>query len=211
MNTVCELSPLVRPRGEFPDPPKDIVATPEPQSVVLAGGCFWCVEAVFRQVDGVLEAVSGYAGGDAASADYRSVCSGQTAHAEVVRVVFDSQRMSFGQILKLFFSVAHDPTQRGRQGNDVGPQYRSAIFVADAAQREVVEGYIAAIDTAQAFAAKVATQIEPLQQFFRAEDHHQDYAAQNPNQPYIAAVSAPKVAKLRQRFPEALKRNGEAT
>lgn len=209
MNIVCELSPLLRPRGEFPDPPKDIVATQEPQSVVLAGGCFWCVEAVFRQVDGVIEAVSGYAGGDAASADYRSVCSGQTGHAEVVQVVFDAQRISLGQILKLFFSVAHDPTQRGRQGNDVGPQYRSAIFVADAAQREVVESYLAAIDAAQAFAAPLATQIEPLQQFFRAEEHHQDYAAQNPAQPYIAAVAAPKVAKLRQRFPEALKRGGD--
>jgi len=210
MNTVCELSPLIRPRGEFPDPPKDIVSTPEAQSIVLAGGCFWCVEAVFRQVEGVLEAVSGYAGGDAGSADYRSVCSGLTEHAEVVRVAFDPQRISLGGILKLFFSVAHDPTQRNRQGNDVGPQYRSAVFVADAAQREVVEAYIAAIDAAQVFVAPVATQVERLQAFFRAEDYHQDYAARNPQQPYIAAVSAPKVAKLRQRYPDRLRRDGDA-
>jgi peptide-methionine (S)-S-oxide reductase len=205
MHTVCELPPLIRARGEFPEPPKDLLPGDEPQAVVLAGGCFWCVEAVFRQVDGVREAVSGYAGGDPSRADYRSVCAGDTGHAEVVRVSFDPHRISFGQILKLFFSVAHDPTQRNRQGNDVGTQYRSAVFVADAAQREVVQAYIDAIDAAGVFAAPVATRLEPLGEFFRAEDYHQDYAARNPAQPYIAAVAAPKLAKLRKLHPDRLK------
>ena len=209
MHTVCELPPLERPRGEFPDPPKDILPTAAPQSIVLAGGCFWCVEAVFRQVEGVLEAVSGYAGGDPARADYRSVCDGDTGHAEVVRVVFDPQRISLDQVLKLFFSVAHDPTQLNRQGNDVGTQYRSAVFVSDGAQREVVEAYIGAINAAGVFAKPLATRIETIETFHRAEDYHQDYAARNPSQPYIAAVAAPKVEKLRKLHPERLRQPGD--
>jgi peptide-methionine (S)-S-oxide reductase len=163
------------------------------------------VEAVFRELKGVLSAASGYAGGTAESANYRDVCGGATDHAEVIRVTFDPAQISFGGILKVFFSVAHDPTQLNRQGNDLGRQYRSAIFYASEEQRQVAAAYIAQLDQAGAFRAPVVTSLEPLTEFYPAEAYHQDYAARNPYQPYIAAVSMPKVRKLRSTYPDALK------
>jgi peptide-methionine (S)-S-oxide reductase len=175
------------------------------QTVVLAGGCFWCVEAVLRELDGVLDVTSGYAGGTEATADYRSVCSGGTDHAEVVAVRFDPARISFGQLLRVFFSVAHDPTQLDRQGNDRGRQYRSAIFFADDEQRRVAEAYVDQLERSGVFRSPIVTTLEPLDAFYPAEEYHQDYAARNPNQPYIAAISTPKVEKLRQQFGDRLK------
>lgn len=203
MDPTCDLrgaSLAVAPR-DVPDPARDLdPSSPHAGRAVLAGGCFWCVEAVFRELDGVTGVVSGYAGGTAASADYRSVCSGTTDHAEVVELRFDPARLSFGQVLKLFFAVAHDPTQLDAQGNDRGRQYRSAIFWLDEAQREVAEAYIRQLEAAKVFVRPIVTRLEPLRELFPAEAYHQDYAARNPEQPYIAAVSAPKVAKLRKEF-----------
>ncbi|HEX7281121.1 MAG TPA: peptide-methionine (S)-S-oxide reductase MsrA [Vicinamibacterales bacterium] len=195
------------PADQFPDPAVDIPADPTgtPQSVVLAGGCFWCTEAVFVKLDGVIGVVSGYAGGTAETADYRTVCSGTTDHAEVIRVRFDSSRISFGQILKVFFAVAHDPTHVNRQGNDIGRQYRSAVFYEGEGQRKVAEAYIGQLTEAKVFQEPIATTLEPLEQFFEAEDYHQDFVARNPNQPYVAAVAMPKVKKLEKSFKDKLK------
>jgi peptide-methionine (S)-S-oxide reductase len=208
MDLTCDI-PRVKP-SEFPDPELDIAPDPAagPQMVVLAGGCFWCVEAVYKEVDGVLEVTSGYAGGTAATADYQKVCSGWTDHAEAVEVRFDPTRASFGQLLKIFFSVAHDPTQVDRQGADQGRQYRSAIFHANEEQRRVAEAYIRQIDASGVLGRPIATRLEPLQDqpFYRAESYHQDYAARNPSQPYVVYTAAPKVAKLRKQYPDRLKK-----
>lgn len=174
-------------------------------TITLGGGCFWCTEAVFLSVDGVLGVRSGYAGGTAETADYRSVCSGTTGHAEVIEVRFDPVRLSFGQVLKLFFAVAHDPTERNRQGHDVGTQYRSAIFWADETQRDVAAAYIAQIDAARVFPAPIATTLERLETFFEAEDYHQNYVARNPWQPYVMAIAVPKVRALERHFPGRLR------
>jgi peptide-methionine (S)-S-oxide reductase len=171
----------------------------------LAGGCFWCIEAVYAEVDGVLSLTSGYAGGTAETADYDTVCSGRTDHAEAVLVRFDPKRISFGQVLKLFFSVAHDPTTLNRQGADVGRQYRSAIFYTDAEQQRVAQAYIDQLDQAKVFSGPIVTQLQPLEEFFVGEEYHQGYAASHPNQPYIAAVAMPKVQKLRKYFGGQLK------
>jgi peptide-methionine (S)-S-oxide reductase len=176
------------------------------QTAVLAAGCFWCVEAVFVQLDGVMEVTSGYAGGTAATADYRTVCGGGTNHAEVVRVRFDPRRITFGEILHVFFAVAHDPTQLNRQGADVGRQYRSAIFYADDEQKRVAEAYIAQLDAAGVFDRPIATTLEPLADFFPAEDYHQAYAELNPDQPYVACTVPPKLDKLKKTFGERLKK-----
>ncbi len=191
----------------FPDPLEDLPASarPSPARAVLAAGCFWCVEAVFRELDGVLDVASGYAGGEAATAGYHAVCSGATDHAEVVEITYDPQRISYGQLLKVFFAIAHDPTQLNRQGNDRGRQYRSAIFHADEGERRVAQAYIRQLDAAQVFSAPIVTRLEPLTAFYRAEDYHQDYARLNPGQPYIAAVALPKVDKLRKYQPGMLK------
>lgn len=192
--------------AEFPDPDIDIgVDAGARQSAVLAGGCFWCVEAVFRQLDGVLDVVSGYAGDSASTANYETVCSGTTSHAEVVRVDFDAHKLSYGQLLKVFFSVAHDPTHIDRQGNDRGRQYRSAVFYAGETQREVAKRYIRKLDAAKAFNAPIATRLEPLDAFHPAEACHQDYAARNPGQPYIQAVALPKVDKVRHYYADRLR------
>jgi peptide-methionine (S)-S-oxide reductase len=193
---------------EFPDPVVDAAAseTGGEQVAVLAGGCFWCVEAVYAAVDGVLAVTSGYAGGTAETADYQTVCSGTTDHAEAVQVRFDPRRTSYGQILKLFFSIAHDPTQLNRQGADVGRQYRSAIFYADEQQKRIAEAYIEQLDRAGVLRGPIVTELQPLEAFYEAEAYHQGYAARNPAQPYIAAVAMPKVRKLREHFPERLKR-----
>lgn len=189
---------------EFPDPPVDVPAGDGEQAAVLAAGCFWCVEAVFLQLDGVLEVTSGYAGGTAAAADYRSVCTGRTDHAEVIRVRFDPRKITFGEILKVFFSVAHDPTQLDRQGADVGRQYRSSIFYTDEEQQAAAAAYIDRLNAEKTFGRPVVTRLEPLEAFYPAEDYHQDYAALNPNQPYVACTVPPKLDKLRKYFGERL-------
>lgn len=182
----------------FPDP--EVPENPgedRKRAIVLAGGCFWCTEACYRDLKGVLGVRPGYAGDAADTANYRAVCSGATNHAEVIEVVYDPQVIGLGQILKIFFSIAHDPTQVDRQGNDVGPQYRSAVFYANDEQKRVTEAYMAQLERAGAFDAKIATEVVPLEKFFEAEDYHHDYAARNPFQPYIRAVSDPKVKKLK--------------
>ncbi|TXH06243.1 MAG: peptide-methionine (S)-S-oxide reductase MsrA [Nevskiaceae bacterium] len=192
---------------EFPDPIDDIAheTAPGKALAVLAGGCFWCTEAVYRELDGVLEVVSGYSGGSADTADYKTVCTGTTQHAEVIQIAYDPSRISFGRLLKIFFSIAHDPTQLNRQGNDIGTQYRSAIFYADDAQKRVAEAYIKQLDAAGVFKSPIVTRLEPLKDFFEAEGYHQNYAALHPEQGYIAAVALPKVEKLRAYFGEQLK------
>jgi len=196
------------PADQFPDPAIDIKedVTGTPQSVVLGGGCFWCTEAVFVKLDGVISVVSGYAGGSPETADYKAVCSGTTDHAEVIRVRFDSSRITFGQILKVFFAVAHDPTHLNRQGNDIGRQYRSAVFYAGDEQRTVAEAYIRQLREAKVFEAPIVTTLEPLEQFFEAEEYHQNFVARNPAQPYVAAVAAPKVKKLEKAFADKLRK-----
>src|SRR3954466_13845204 len=191
----------------FPEPTRDIdpSTVSGEQSVVLAGGCFWCVEAVYEPLKGVSGVMSGYAGGTRETADYQTVCSGTTDHAEAVRVTYDPKIISYGQILKLFFSIAHDPTQLNRQGNDHGRQYRSAIFYADQEQKEVAEAYIRQINEAHVFDSPVVTTLEPLTAFYEAEDYHQGYAERNPFQPYIAYTAAPKVKKLREYYGDKLK------
>ena len=214
MNDICALpgAALAVESARVPDPAFDPPADAgvREQVAVLAGGCFWCVEAVFRELDGVLTVTSGYSGGDAASANYERVCSGNTGHAEAIAVHFDPQRISYGRLLKVFFTVAHDPTQVDRQGNDRGRQYRSAIFFVDDLQREVASAYIRQLDAAGVFDAPIATEVVPLEAFHPAEAYHQDYAARNPAQPYIAAVAAPKVAKLRKQFGDLLRQGSAA-
>ena len=195
------------PIRQFPDPIVDAALTSQPQekTAVLAGGCFWCVEAVFKELRGVISVRNGYAGDSAATADYRTVCSGRTNHAEAIEVRYDASQTTFGQLLKIHFSVAHDPTQLNRQGNDHGRQYRSAIFYADEEQKRISEAYIRQLNEARVFTDPIVTTLEPLESFYPAEEYHQDYAARNPNQPYIVYVAQPKVDKLRENFAEKLK------
>jgi peptide-methionine (S)-S-oxide reductase len=188
----------------FPAPDFDPPAHGE-HSIVLGGGCFWCTEAVYTELAGVRAVVPGYAGDTQDTADYDSVCSGTTNHAEVIRVTYDADRVSLGTILKLFFSIAHDPTQKDRQGNDVGRQYRSVIFYADEAQRKLAEAYVAQIEAAKLFDKPIATELAPLPEFYEAEAYHHDFARRNPNQGYIRAVSDPKVKKLKAAHPGLLK------
>ena len=206
MDPTCEI-----PKGrhlaphEFPDPVVDAAPTAEPQTAVLAGGCFWCVEAVFKEIDGVLEVTSGYSGGTSQTADYETVCSGRTNHAEAVEVRFDPNRVSYGQLLKVFFSVAHDPTQLNRQGADQGRQYRSAVFYTDEEQKRVAEAYIQQLNAAGAYDSPIVTEVAPMEAFYQAEAYHQDYAERHPMQPYVMFTSTPKVAKLRKHFADRLK------
>jgi peptide-methionine (S)-S-oxide reductase len=180
---------------------------PSPTAIVLGGGCFWCTEAVFLPLDGVLGVRSGYAGGTSATANYQAVCSGATDHAEVIEVRYDPARISLGRILQVFFAVAHDPTQLNRQGNDVGRQYRSAIFHRTPEQQRVAEAYIAQLNAARVFDSPIVTTLEPLEAFYEAEGYHQNYAARNPGQPYILFSTVPKMAKLRDSFAPLLKRD----
>lgn len=180
----------------FPDPETKASSSGQ-QSIVLGGGCFWCTEAVYTQLDGVLSVRPGYAGGTRETADYKTVCTGTTDHVEVIEVRYDASRIDLGQILKIFFSIAHDPTQKDRQGNDVGRQYRSAIFYTDPDQQKVAEAYIRQIEAAHLFEDKIQTEVVPLVEFFEAEQYHHNYAALNPMQGYIRAVSTPKVEKLK--------------
>jgi peptide-methionine (S)-S-oxide reductase len=169
---------------------------------VLAGGCFWGVQGVFQHVDGVTSAVSGYAGGDMKSARYDQVSRGRTTHAEAVRIAFDPNKISYGRILHVFFSVVHDPTQLDRQGPDIGPHYRSAIFAANAAQNEIAKAYIAQLDKAGTWGGKIVTRLEGDQAFFAAEDYHQDFMTRNPRHPYIVYHDLPKVEALKRLFPQ---------
>jgi peptide-methionine (S)-S-oxide reductase len=184
---------------EFPDPVVDAtLADKAGQSrAILAGGCFWCVEAVYKNLDGVSSVKSGYAGGTADTADYETVSSGRTNHAESVEVVYDPSRITYGQILRVFFSIAHDPTQLNRQGPDTGRQYRSAIFYADDEQKRVANAYVDQLNKAHVFDRPIVTEVVPLEAFFEAETYHQDYAARNPLNPYIVINAQPKVRKLR--------------
>lgn len=171
------------------------------ETAVLAGGCFWGVQGVFQHVKGVTSAVSGYAGGTADTATYETVSTGSTGHAEAVRIRFDPRLISYGRILQIYFSVAHDPTQLNRQGPDSGTQYRSQIFTTSAEQARIAAAYVSQLDGAKIFARPIATRIAPLRGFFSAEAYHQDYLARHPTQPYIAINDLPKVAALQQLFP----------
>ncbi len=184
---------------QYPDPEVDIPleAASRKAEAVLAGGCFWCVEAVYEGIPGVIDAESGYAGGDESTANYKSVCNGDTGHAEVVRITYDASKVTFGQLLKAFFFIAHDPTTLNRQGNDVGTQYRSAIFYENDDQYRVASAYIKQIDRLGHCPVPIVTTLEPLERFFVAETYHQDFAQKNPSHPYINAAATPKVMKLK--------------
>jgi peptide-methionine (S)-S-oxide reductase len=175
------------------------------QTIVLAGGCFWGVEGVFEKLQGVSNVVSGYAGGNADTANYQAVSRGMTGHAEVVQVTYDPQKISFGQLLKVFFTVAHDPTQIDRQGPDQGTQYRSEIFVADAEQQRVAQAYIDQLSQSKIFDQPIATKLTNLTKFYPAEDYHQDFMVQNPTYPYIVVHDRPKIDRLQREFPELVK------
>lgn len=179
-----------------------LAASKGEQTVVIAGGCFWGIEAVFEHVKGVNVVISGYAGGEAKTADYEMVSSGQTGHAESVRITYDPARITYGQLLRVFFSVAHDPTQLNRQGPDTGSQYRSVIFYADEEQKRIAQSYIAQLNEAKVFERPIVTEVVALKSFYAAEAYHQDYAVHHPDQPYIVAHDLPKVQNLRQQFPE---------
>ena len=186
----------------LPDPIEDAprAQAKTVETAVFAGGCFWGIEAVFEHLKGVTDAVSGYAGGTSASADYNSVSSGRTRHAESVRVTYDASRITYGQLLKVFFSVAHDPTELNRQGPDVGPQYRSAIFYQNDKQRRIASSYIAQLQKTKAFKQPIVTELAPLTQFYPAEAYHQDYLVRHPTQPYIVVNDLPKLADLKRNF-----------
>ena len=190
---------------QFPDPAIDATPASGDATAVLAGGCFWCVEAVYLQLDGVTSVKSGYAGGTADTADYETVCSGTTDHAEAVEIRYDPTKLTYGKLLKVFFSIAHDPTTRDRQGPDVGRQYRSAIFYTSDEQKRVAEAYIKQLDAAKLFDRPIVTEVVPLERFYEAETYHQNYAARNPGQPYVAFTAAPKVKKVRQYYADQLK------
>ena len=175
------------------------------QEAVFAGGCFWGVQSVFERVKGVLDTTAGYAGGSKDTATYAQVGTETTGHAESVRVVYDPSVITYGQLLRIFFSVAHDPTQLNRQGPDVGTSYRSAIFYENDEQHRLAEAYIAQLDDAHVFSKKIVTQVTPLKGFYRAEDYHQDYALNNPENPYILVCDKPKVEALKHQFPELFK------
>jgi peptide-methionine (S)-S-oxide reductase len=194
--------------GQLPTEPAMTVTTPSSaptEIAVLGGGCFWCLEAVFDELDGVLAVESGYAGGAAPDPTYEAVCSGRTGHAEVVRVTFDPARLSLHDLLTVFFAI-HDPTTPDRQGNDVGTQYRSVIFCQTPAQRATVEAVIAELTAKKLWSGEVVTEIAGAEPFYEAERYHQEYFARNARQPYCAVVVAPKVAKFRKQFTARLKR-----
>jgi peptide-methionine (S)-S-oxide reductase len=172
------------------------------QTAVLAGGCFWGVEGVFEHMRGVRKVVSGYAGGESSTATYEKTSTGRTGHAESVQITFDPDEVSYGDILRVFFSVAHDPTQLNRQGPDIGPQYRSAIFYATDAQRDLARSYIAELNKSGRFPRAIVTQVDPLEGFYLAESYHQDFMAKNPLHPYVLINDAPKVRQLKRLYPE---------
>lgn len=192
----------------LPNPAVDapLASTPRKQTAVLAGGCFWGIQAVFQHVKGVKEATSGYSGGSVASPDYEQVSSGNTGHAESVKITFDPSQVSYGQLLKVFFSVAHDPTELNRQGPDTGTQYRSVVFYGNEEQQRIARAYVAQLEQAKLFPAPIVTQVVPFKAFYPAEAYHQNYATLHPDNPYIAINDAPKVEHLRLQFPDLYKK-----
>jgi peptide-methionine (S)-S-oxide reductase len=192
------------PRTPIPAAQQDVplASATGRETAVFAGGCFWGTQAVFERVKGVISTKAGYSGGSAATATYDQVTTETTGHAESVEVVYDPSRITYGQLLRIFFSVAHDPTQLNRQGPDVGPSYRSAIFYSSAEQKRIADAYIAQLDAAKVFPAKIVTQVAPLKGFYPAEDYHQDFGLKNPNNPYIVACDRPKVEGLKAQFPD---------
>jgi len=179
-----------------------LATTRSEQTAVVAGGCFWGIQAVFQHVKGVISATSGYSGGASGTAEYELVSKGDTGHAESVKIVYDASQITYGQLLRVFFSVAHDPTQLNRQGPDTGSQYRSSIFYGNDEQKRIAGAYIAQLEKARVFPRPIVTQVVPLKAFYPAEAYHQDYAARHPDNPYIVYNDTPKVAHLRQQFPD---------
>jgi peptide-methionine (S)-S-oxide reductase len=180
-------------------------SSPNTEVVTLGGGCFWCLEAVYDQLKGVVEVESGYSGGQVANPSYRQVCTGTTGHAEVVQVTFDPKIISFGDVLDVFFTI-HDPTTLNRQGNDIGTQYRSAIFYHTPEQKQIAEEKIKALEASHLWKNRIVTEVTPFQAFYRAEDYHQEYFENNPYQPYCQVIIAPKVAKFRKEYLAKLKK-----
>jgi peptide-methionine (S)-S-oxide reductase len=193
-----------RTAANIPDPAVDatLSASKSLRTAVIAGGCFWGIQAVFQHVKGVTSATSGYSGGAANTAEYELVSNGDTGHAESVKITYDASMITYGQLLKVFFSVAHDPTELNRQGPDAGTQYRSSIFYNDDEQKHIAEAYIAQLDKAKTYPRPIVTQVVPLKAFYPAEAYHQDYATLHPDNPYIVYNDAPKVAHLKQQFPQ---------
>ncbi len=191
----------------LPKPAVDetMASAPGQETAVIAGGCFWGIQAVFQHVKGVISATSGYSGGSSSTAEYEIVSTGTTNHAESVKIVFDPSKVTYGQLLQVFFSVAHDPTQLNRQDPDEGTQYRSVIFYSGDEQKKIADAYIAQLDGAKVFRHKIVTQVVPLKGFYPAEGYHQNYATRHPDNPYIARFDAPKVAALQQMFPQLYK------
>jgi peptide methionine sulfoxide reductase msrA/msrB len=201
---LAALATLADPAAAGSSPAAGADASPERATAVFAGGCFWCTEAVFEELDGVIDAVSGYAGGTRETADYETVCTGTTGHAESIEIIYDPRKISYEKLLAVFFAT-HDPTTKNRQGNDVGPQYRSAIFYADERERALAAAYIEDLTDAKVFARPIVTTLEPLTGFYPAETYHQNYVCLNPNQGYVRMVALPKVAKVREKFADLLK------
>lgn len=199
--SACSLSPANAVILPAPAVDAPLAAKPTEQKIILAGGCFWGIQAVFQHVKGVTKAVSGYAGGSAETATYHAIGSGTTGHAESVEVTFDAAQITPGKLLQIFFSVAHDPTTLNSQGPDHGSQYRSAIFYTTPEQEKVVRAYIAQLEAAKSFAAPIVTEVVKLPAFYPAEDYHQDYARLHPDNPYIVTHDLPKVAALEKTFP----------
>ena len=197
-------APVVQGNAKsFPDPKLDapLAKSKGQQSAVVAGGCFWGVQAVFQHVKGVLDATSGYSGGPASRAEYEVVSTGTTGHAESVKIVYDPSQITYGQLLKVFFSVAHDPTELNRQGPDTGSQYRSVIFYTDPEQKRIAQAYIAQLNAAKIFSSPIVTEVVPLQAFYAAEAYHQNYMERHPESPYIVINDLPKLARLRDQLP----------
>jgi peptide-methionine (S)-S-oxide reductase len=192
------------PKPPIPAPATDVSLSPAAgkQSAVFAGGCFWGTQSVFERVKGVIKTTAGYAGGSASTATYDQVTTETTGHAESVEIVYDPSKITYGQLLRIFFSVAHDPTQLNRQGPDVGTSYRSAIFYTSAEQRRIAAAYIAQLDAAKVFPKRIVTEVTPLKGFYPAEDYHQDYALHHPDNPYILICDRPKIGALKEQFPD---------
>ena len=198
------VAPIMCSAATLPDPAADapLATTHGSSKAVLAGGCFWGVQAVFQHVKGVTHVTSGYSGGSAMTAQYETVSTGTTGHAESVEVTYDPAQVTYGRLLKVYFEIAHDPTELNYQGPDEGTQYRSSIFFADAEQQKVAQDYIAQLQAAKAFSKPIVTQVVPLKAFYAAEGYHQDYARLHPTQPYIAHYDLPKVAALQKELPD---------
>ena len=201
---IAAAAAFASPNPPIPPPSNDVplAAHPGRETAVFAGGCFWGVQSVFQRVKGVLATTAGYSGGSAKTATYKQVITETTGHAESVEVIYDPSRITYGRLLRIYFSVAHDPTPLNRQGPDVGPSYRSAIFYTNEEQKKLATDYIAQLDQQKVFHKPIVTEVTPLKAFYRAEDYHQDYAYYNPDNPYIQVCDLPKISALKKQFPE---------